>query len=81
MLSPDFNKPAFYTFFGVGSVENGNSKIHASRVVRMDGTFLPDDLMKSNGYWHDSVLSKPYDAIRNYAEAHDSISGALKGLS
>lgn len=82
ILSPDFGCPVLYTFTGrAGSVESSNIKIHASRTVRIDGVWLPDELKKSNNYWGDSVFGKTYDAIRNYAFAHDSVNAALKDLS
>jgi len=83
MLSPDFGKPLLYTFLGRGAsaATAGNLKIHASRLVRFDGAWLPDRLRQSNSYWNDSVLNRPYDAIRNYANAHDSVNAAVKDLS
>jgi uncharacterized protein len=83
ILSPDFGKPRMYTFNG----RNGeaaylsNVRIHHSRVMRFDGNWLPDKLRHANQYWSDSVLSRPYDAIRNYAHAHDAVNAALKDLS
>lgn len=81
LFSANFGKPIWYTFVGTGDAVQVNLRIHHSRIVRLDGAFLPEKLRRSNGYWGDTVLSRPYDAIRNYAEAHDSISAALKDLS
>src|SRR5690606_27681479 len=81
ILSPQFRNPMRYTFNGMGDASMANVEIHHSRVTRFDGAWLPDKLFQRNGYWHDSVLSKPYDAIRNYAEAHDGVNAALKDLS
>lgn len=83
MLSPDFGTPLVYTFIGrnAAAAYISNVKIHFSRLVRFDGAWLPDRLRQSNGYWNDSVLSKVYDAVRNYAFAHDSVNAALKDMS
>lgn len=83
ILSPDFGMPRYYTFNGRNgeSAYLGNVRIHHSRLLRFDGAYLPDKLRRANMYWNDSVLSRPYDAIRNYAHAHDSANAALKDLS
>lgn len=83
MLSQNFNEPRYYTFFGrSGAIPHAvNIKIHHTRLCRFDGAYLPENLRSANGYWHDSVLSKPYDAIRNYAFGHDGVNAALKDLS
>lgn len=46
--------------------------IHGSRVVKFDGAYLPRRLMRTNQYWGDSILSKIYNAIRNYQISHDA---------
>lgn len=83
ILSSDFGHPRLYTFIGrsTAAAYANNIKIHYSRLVRFDGAWLPDKLRQSNQYWHDTVLSKLYDAIRNYANAHDSVNAALKDVS
>jgi phage-related protein (TIGR01555 family) len=83
MLSPTFGTPKVYQFIGRGAViaENNMAPIHASRMIRVDGAWLPDRLRVSNNYWHDTVLSKVYDAIRNYETAHDSMNQLTKDLS
>lgn len=82
ILSPDFNTPYRYTFFGRHTDAGAaNIKIHYDRIVRFEGSWLPDSLRQANGYWSDTILSKLYDSIRNYAFAHDSVSAALKDFS
>lgn len=82
LLSPQFNYPVYYTFVGrdTGAAYT-NVKIHRSRLITFQGAWLPDRLRVSNNYWGDTVLSKTYDAIRNYAFAHDSVNAALKDMS
>lgn len=84
MLSPLFGSPVLYTFLGRGALASSDSqhgKIHTSRLLCFDGAWLPDRLYISNQYCHDTVLSKPYNAIRNYATAHESVNAAIKDLS
>lgn len=85
ILSTEFKNPIFYTYTARSGAETTeidvNVKIHYSRLVRFDGAWLPDQLKQQNNYWGDSVLSRPYDAIRNYSFAHDSVNAALKDLS
>src|SRR5690606_3688605 len=81
ILSPTFGQPKHYTFTGKGNTSTTNVKIHTKRLEKFHGNRLPESLYQSNNYWHDSVLSKPYDAIRNYSFAHDGVNAALKDLS
>ncbi len=83
ILSTEFRKPLWYTYTAHGNVGTNytNQKIHHSRLVRFDGVKLPDRLCEANNYWGDSVYGKTYDAIRNYAFAHDGVNAALKDLS
>lgn len=83
ILSQHFNTPMWYSFVGrsAAAAYVTNIQIHASRLVRSEGAWLPDRLRQSNNYWNDSVLSKLYDAIRNYADAHESVNAAIKDLS
>jgi phage-related protein (TIGR01555 family) len=84
ILAEDFRLPVFYTYVAhgaTGDIGRANTKIHRSRLVLFSGAWLPTRLFESNNYWGDSVLSKPFDAIRNYAFAHDSVNAALKDMS
>jgi phage-related protein (TIGR01555 family) len=81
ILSPDFRTPKYYRFMGRGDAEDINRIIHFSRIARFEGELLPDRLFEQNSYWHDSVIAPIYDAIRNYYDAHDGASGAIKDLS
>lgn len=83
LLSTEFRKPIWYTYTAHGNAgtEYTNQKIHHSRLVRFDGVHLPDRICESNNYWGDSVYGKTYEAIRNFALAHDGVSMALKDMS
>lgn len=83
LLSSGFGKPIWYNFIARNSsiTPLAGVKIHKSRTVRFDGSYLPEKLKTQNGYWDDSIFSKLYDPIRNYADAHDSVSAVLKDFS
>lgn len=83
LLNTEFGTPVYYTFVGRNGLETSftNIKIHYSRLVIYDGSWLPDALRQSNSYWGDTVLSKVYDAVRNYSQAHEGVNSALKDLS
>ncbi len=81
ILSTERGKPVYYTYEGGDSFKDLGLKIHYSRMVRFDGVVLPRRLHVANNYWGDSVLSRPYDAIRNYSFAHDGVNAAVKDLS
>ena len=70
---PNYGLPEYYCYDGSGSpvISEGAIKIHRSRVLRFDGNYLPNELYKNNGYWHDSIYGRLYNSIRNYSTAHD----------
>lgn len=80
LLSATFGKPILFTFQGRNESQV-YTKIHTKRLEKFYGSYLPDNLYQANGYWYDSVLSRPYEAIRNYSFAHDGVNAALKDLS
>ena len=84
--SKNFNKPDYYRIAPrTGSVATGeithNSLVHHSRILRFDGAYLPRRLYAQNSYWHDSVLSKLYNPLRNYHGTHDSLAALLQDFS
>jgi len=73
--SPNFGKPEFYNYLPGLSSANGvtTTKIHHSRIIRLDGIRLPTRLYIENNYFHDSIFGALGIAIRNYSTVHDSI--------
>ena len=73
--SPRFGEPKFYTYMprsGANGVEP--VRIHHSRLIRLDGIHLPENLWIANSYWHDSIYGALQNPIRNYSTTHDAIS-------
>ena len=66
LSSPNYNKPLLYT---VSGEEGRIIKIHHSRIIRIPGEFLPKEMLESNEYKNDSVLSKCAASIKGYGAA------------
>lgn len=58
-LDPKYGQPEFYRF-----AESG-VRVHSSRCIRFDGVELPFFEYRRNAYWHDSILNRLYDSVRN----------------
>lgn len=73
-IEQNYSKPKFYRVSG----SSGAERIHPSRIVRFIGAAFPDpDLVDTSLFgWGDSVLTAPYDAIRNA----DSIAANIASL-
>jgi phage-related protein (TIGR01555 family) len=56
---------------------NGSIKIHYSRLIRFNGSKLARRTFISNHYWHDSILNKLQDDIRDYQAAFASVSALI----
>ena len=82
LSSKFFRTPKGYSLQGV-SVDGGRhgGEVHPSRMIRFDGAFLPDLLYRSNNYYHDSVLTKVMDKIRDYDASFESVATLLQDFS
>ncbi|WP_448510956.1 anti-CBASS protein Acb1 family protein [Immundisolibacter sp.] len=72
ITSPNFRNPIQYNLQINESSSNVFQPVHYSRVARFDGAYLPRQIMKQNGYWGDSILTKLLNPIRNYQISHDA---------
>lgn len=81
--SKTFRMPTQYRLqiIEAGQSELNNLVIHASRLERFDGTKLPRRLFVQNEYWHDSVLTRLYNPIRNYNASHDSAAAIMQDFN
>lgn len=66
----------YYLNVQMGSQYKGYP-IHWTRVIRFDGQLVPRRTFIRNNYWHDSVLNRPYNSIRNYEMANDATAACL----
>jgi len=76
---PYYREPVIYTLNEAGGSpdEGVGFTVHRSRLVRIDGENLPDELFKLNGYYHDSVLNSLQNSLRNFSASHDSAASLL----
>ncbi len=76
---PYYREPIVYTLNEAGGSpdEAVGFTVHRSRLVRLDGETLPDELFKLNGYYHDSALNPIQNALRNFSASHDSAASLL----
>jgi len=82
-LSPTFRMPTLYRLnvIQTGSADLNLLVVHISRLELFHGAKLPRRLFTENGYWHDSVLTRPYNVIRNYQTSHDSSAAILQDFN
>lgn len=79
--SPNFGCPnIYYLTVQVGSKYKGYP-IHWTRMVRFDGYLVPRRTYIRNNYWHDSVLNRLYNAIRNYQTSNDAVATILQDFN
>ena len=70
-----YGQPKYYYYnVNMGDGKDTQIKIHHTRLLRFDGAELPRKLFIQNGYWHDSIYTGLYTAIKNYGTVHDSLS-------
>lgn len=79
VAQPYFREPIIYTLNQAGQSTNEevSFQVHRTRLVRLDGETLPDQLYKLNGFYHDSVLNSLQNALRNFSASHDSAASLL----
>lgn len=77
---PGFRLPEFYKLTGTtqsiadaGENEFAGSKIHASRILRIDGMMLPTTQFIANNYWGDTIFSRLKDDLQNWNMSYDSV--------
>lgn len=93
LSSPEFGLPAYYTLNNVDPKSNlmnsgnavqmnqGQKRIHHSRVIRLDGVELPWALKQSNNYWGNSVYVRLINVLRNFNTSHDSVATIMQDFA
>lgn len=75
---PEFGKPETYLINRPEIIGVASQEVHASRVIRFDGEFLPRLQRISNFGWGDSVMEKLHEALRQYGVATQSGAATLQ---
>lgn len=55
------NPPSF-----AGTIQNQGRMIHASRVIRFDGDYIPEKSRIKNQHWHASILQELREPLKNF---------------
>lgn len=75
--SPNYGHPRiYYLNVQMGSQYKGYP-IHWTRMVRFDGQLVPRRTFILNNYWHDSILNRIYNSIRNYETSNDTVASMI----
>lgn len=82
IMNPKYGQPELYTLQPIIQVSGPDMSIrrdiHESRIIRFDGSFLPDRIKVQNQYWSDSVLMDTYEAIKNFSKTEQSSSQLIE---
>lgn len=79
--SPNWGHPRiYYLVVQMGSTFKGYP-IHWTRMVRFDGYLVPRRTYIRNNYWHDSILNRLYNSIRNYQTSNDAAAAILQDFN
>jgi uncharacterized protein len=73
-MMPDYNKPILYEI----SSKKRPFKIHASRLLRLDGVKLPAEILRENKGWGDSVILRCYRDMVAFEGSLATIASALQ---
>lgn len=76
-LEPNYGEPKIYSIQPLHG-ERSNSKIHASRVIRFDGAYLPPRKKIQNQGWHDSFYISMVADIKNFILSNQSAGQLLQ---
>lgn len=79
--SPNFGYPAIYQIQLPFSDSKNTQQVHWTRIIRFHGAMLPRRMFISNNYWHDSVMNRLYNAVRNYQQAHDASAAIVQDFN
>ena len=71
---PFYGEPEIYALQEIASLgsENLGQKIHTSRILKFNGNFLPKRQLIGNDGWHDSVLVKIEETLKQHGTSMQS---------
>lgn len=58
-------------------LESGTVRVHYTKLIRFDGSELPRNTFIHNQYWHDSILNKLQNAIRDFQSSYASTAALI----
>jgi hypothetical protein len=81
VTAPDPNSGQVENIGGLKYTLGYNTAIHASRIIRFDGKWLPVRKRASNIYWDDSIFTSLWVALRDFSESHGYLSTIVADYS
>jgi phage-related protein (TIGR01555 family) len=78
--SPKYGEPEFYRVGNDAAGRRGAAavkRVHESRVIRFDGVPTSREVRTSQDGWDDSVLLRPYTALRGFGVSWESVEVVL----
>jgi len=79
--SPNWGMPKLYYLNVQMGAQFKGYPIHWTRMIRFDGQLVPRRTFIRNNYWHDSVLNRTYNAVRNYESSNDAAAMILQDFN
>lgn len=79
--STNFGHPRIYYLNLQMGAQYKAYPIHWTRMIRFDGQLVPRRTYIRNGYWHDSILNRIYNSIRNYETSNDAAAACLQDFN
>lgn len=79
--SPNWGHPRLYYLNVQMGSQYKSYPIHWTRMIRFDGQLVPRRTYIRNNYWHDSVLNRLYDTIRDYQTSNDAAASCLQDFN
>lgn len=80
-LSPTWGKAASYRIISSAPGTVGTPEVHASRCVRFDGDAVDARRALQYNGWSQSVLQRPYDAMRAFVSSYQSAGHLMSDAS
>lgn len=69
----DYDRPILYQM-----TDKGQTKVHASRLLRFDGVKLPAEILRLNDGWGDSALLRPYRDMVAFEGSLATVAAAMQ---
>lgn len=74
LQNPDFGLPEYFQM----TTRTSSLRIHRSRLIIFDGSYLPEDRYIANGYWHQSILANIEKVIKDFDICHTNIAELIR---
>jgi uncharacterized protein len=80
-LSSRFGEPSIYRITRTGGNRVDTREVHASRLIRFDGTLTDRQRKQQNNGWSESELQRVYDKLQTFNGAYSAVGTLLQDSS